>query len=163
MMVAISRWILLGRCSLSSWIRSKSKLKFWLIRSFLYSFNLLSKSFHEIVLSWKFELRAKKWVYTNISASLWGFDNVNNLTKTKFNKDTCWLVILIFGSFYSLFSLFFVWLIDPKNVWPILGCFWQQKSPKKSDFDQEQPSIFKSSMVRVFNKSSFHNLSVYSS
>jgi hypothetical protein len=47
------------------------------------------------------------------------------------------------------------------NVWPILGCFWQQKSPKKSDFDQEQPSIFKSSMVRVFNKSSFHNLSVF--
>ncbi len=127
MMVAISRWILLGRCSLSSWIRSKSKLKFWLIRSFLYSFNLLSKSFHEIVLSWKFEPRAKKWVYSNISASLWAFDNVNNLTKMKFNKDTCWLVILILAVFTHFFHCSLFGWSTPRMFGQFLAVFGSKK------------------------------------
>ena len=130
MMVAIRRWILLGRCSLSSWIRSKSKLKFWLIRSFLYSFNLLSKSFHKIVLSWKFELRAKKWVYTNISASLWALDNVNNLTKTKFNKDTCWLVILILAVFTHFFNCSLFGWSTPWMFGQFLAVFGSKKVRK---------------------------------
>jgi hypothetical protein len=50
-------------------------------RKFSFFFNVLSKSSHKVVFSWKFEPRAKKWVYTNIRASLWAFDNVNNWQK----------------------------------------------------------------------------------
>ncbi len=133
MMVAISRWILLGRCSLSSWIRSKSKLKFCLIRSFLYSFNLLSKSFHKIVLSWKFEPRAKKWVYTNISASLWAFDNVNNWQKRNPTKTLVGL-----WSWFWQFLLTFLTvlcLVDrPHECLANSWQFWAAKSPKKVRF-----------------------------
>jgi hypothetical protein len=42
---------------------------------------------------------------------------------------------LDFDSFDSLFNLFCVCLINPLNVWLILGSFWQQKVQKKSNFD----------------------------
>ena len=135
MVVVISRWILISRCPLSSWIRSTSKLKFWQIRSFLSSFNLFSKSFHKVVLSWKFEPRARKWVYTERKPM--SLLKINKQFQTNSTQRVV-LISTVFTHFKCVLWVFFVCLIDPLNVQPVLGSFGQQKVRKTSS---EQPLV----------------------